>query len=57
MESALALAQSLIDGGPSGSAIATAAYQRLPAKYGAEIEFTVTAKSNLEQIQAPGAPR
>ena len=52
VESLIALAQSKVDGKPSGAQLAQAAYERLRAKYGAASEFTIAAKSRLEQIQA-----
>jgi len=57
VESALALAQSKVDGRPSGEAPARGAYERLLAKYGATNEYTVVAKSHLEAIQVLGAPQ
>lgn len=54
VESLLALAQSKIDGRPSGEPLAQAAYARLLAKYGAASDFTIAAKSRLEQIRALG---
>jgi len=57
VESALALAQSKVDGRPSGEATARGAYERLLAKYGAANEYTVVAKSHLEAIQVLGAPQ
>ena len=55
VESLAALAQSQIDGRPSGAALAQAAYERLLGKYGASSDFTVAAKSRLEQIRALAA--
>jgi serine/threonine protein kinase len=52
VESLIALAQSKVDGQPSGAALAQKAYDRLLQKYGADSEFTIAAKSRLEQIQA-----
>jgi tetratricopeptide (TPR) repeat protein len=55
VESLLALAQSRVDGHPSGEPMAQAAYERLLAKYGAGSDFTIAAKSRLEQIRALAA--
>jgi len=52
VESLIALAQSKIDGRPSGEPMALAAYARLLNKYGADNDFTLAAKSRLEQIRA-----
>jgi serine/threonine-protein kinase len=52
VESLLALAQSRIDGRPSGEPLARAAYERLLGKYGAKSDFTISAKSRLEEIVA-----
>jgi serine/threonine-protein kinase len=52
VESLLALAQYKTQGPPAGAALARAAYERLLAKYGAQSEFTVAAKSRLDQITA-----
>jgi serine/threonine-protein kinase len=52
VESLIALAQSRIAGGPSGEPLARAAYARLLAKYGAASEFTIAAKSRLDEIAA-----
>jgi serine/threonine-protein kinase len=55
VESLIALAQSKVDGRPSGEQMALAAYARLLNKYGANNDFTLAAKSRLEQIRALGA--
>jgi eukaryotic-like serine/threonine-protein kinase len=55
VETIIALAQSKVDGRPSGEALANSAYQRLLAKYGAGSEFTIAAKSRLDQIRALAA--
>jgi tetratricopeptide (TPR) repeat protein len=52
VESLLALARSKVDGRPSGEALAQTAYERLLAKYGATSDFTIAAKSRLDQIRA-----
>lgn len=54
VESLIALAQSKLDGSPIGEPLARAAYTRLLDKYGAGNDFTLAAKSRLDQIRALG---
>ena len=54
VESLIGLARSKIDGRPSGETMARAAYQRLLGKYGAGSDFTIAAKSRLDEILAIG---
>jgi len=55
VESLLALAQHDIDGPPAGEALARAAYERLLAKYGAQSDYTVAAKTRLDRITVAAA--
>ena len=56
VETLIALAQSKVDGKPSGEPMARAAYERLLAKYGAASEFTIAAKTRLDEIAALPKP-
>jgi tetratricopeptide (TPR) repeat protein len=57
VEGELALAESLIEGKPSGLAKAQTAYERTAAKYGATSQFATAAQDRVERIRAVGAPR
>ena len=51
-ESALGLARAMAGDRAAGEALARGAYERLLAKYGEKFETTVSAKKNLEKIEA-----
>jgi len=55
-ESALGLARSMAGDRAGGEALARGAYERLRVKYGEAYETTLTAKKNLEKIEAMAKP-
>lgn len=56
LESSIGLARSLTGDRATGEPLARGAYERLLAKYGAKYEVTVTAKKNLDKIEAMPQP-